>query len=500
MSGMVLRCEDDRLDVVVILGTRPEAIKCLPLIVQLRQNPRFHVVVINTGQHRDMVQPVLNIAGIRPDFDLGIGASLQSLNSLVSGVIAGVSDVIEGLRAKDSSGDHPNSMVAFVHGDTSTAMAGAVAAVQSRIPVMHVEAGMRTGDTRSPFPEELNRQIIARLACLHFSPTVHSMEQLVRERISADRIFVTGNTGIDALVWAANRPAGGEDEQIEAFLEQRAGPLIVATAHRRESWGQGIGEIALGLRLILDQRPEATLVIPLHPNPLVRRQITPVLENLPNVLLTDALGYCQFARLLRRATLVVTDSGGIQEEAPSLGTPVLVTRESTERVEGVEAGTLELVGTDPSAIAKAALRILDASTSEAGVRFREELVEANPYGDGYATPRIVAALENIAFGDAAPTPFGPGFSRNAVLEVAGYRTGKLNYPSRDEPLVATAESTKTQADRPHTSATEPHGFEGVERRSPTRHVRYIGPERRDRSRRVLTSHAKESANTDADDG
>lgn len=406
-QGEQLRC-------MVIVGTRPEAIKLFPVIHALQASPLLQPFVIFTGQHTDLVRPVFEMAGISPDVDLNVGATPNTLNELVSKIVVGVQDALNSIRSIDVDNPQPERAVTLVHGDTTSAMAGALSAIQMQLPVVHVEAGLRTNDTFSPFPEELNRQLIARMACFHLAPTNDNLGNLVKEHVPATRIFVTGNTGIDALEWAAGLNAPFTDERL-ADLVASDNDIIVTTMHRRENWGGGLARISEGLKALALAHPEVQIVLPLHPNPRVRDEVEPVLANLPNVLLTEPLEYAPFARLLKRAKVVITDSGGIQEEAPSLGVPVLVTREQTERTEGVAAGTLILVGTDPGVIASTANTLLEDPEVYDQVSAR-----ANPYGDGYAARRIVAALETIAFGEAAPTPFGPSFSRRAVLEAAGY--------------------------------------------------------------------------------
>lgn len=403
-----------QLRVIVVIGTRPEAIKLFPVILKLQESAYFNPFVINTGQHQDMVLPVLNMVGIVPDLDLGVGREPNTLNMLSTKVIAGVDHAITALRAEDGESEIPNTVAILVHGDTSTAMAAGLAAAQAKLPVAHVEAGLRTDNTLSPFPEELNRQIIARLTSFHFAPTDDNLQNLAHENIPVNRIFVTGNTGIDALQIAALQHAPYSDERLE-MLDAHDGPVIVVTAHRRENWGGGLARISEAIAIIAAREPNARIVVSLHPNPLVRAEIVPILEGIDNVLLVEPLDYAEFARLLRTATIAISDSGGIQEEAPSVGTPVLVTREETERAEGVEAGTLQLVGTNTDRIVAAATVLLHDPE-----RYQQMTSRTNPYGDGFASARIVAALASLALGDPPPTPFGSGFSRRAVLEAAGY--------------------------------------------------------------------------------
>jgi UDP-N-acetylglucosamine 2-epimerase (non-hydrolysing) len=280
---------------------------------------------------------------------------------------------------------------------------------------MHVEAGLRTGGNNlTPFPEELNRQLIATIAGLHFAPTWKNLENLVRENVPVGQIFVTGNTGIDALRWASTIDVRFANPQLQALYDGDR-PLVVVTAHRRENWGDGLTGVARGIRRLADAEPGVDFVLPLHPNPRVRDLLTDELHDVENVLLTDPLGYATFARLLARSHFVLTDSGGIQEEAPSLGKPVLVARETTERTEGLEAGTLRLVGTDPELIFIEGSRLLNDPVAYA------DMAEApNPYGDGRAADRIVLALEHVLLGGEPPAPFGPGYSRAEVARAAGF--------------------------------------------------------------------------------
>lgn len=402
---------DSKFRVVIIVGTRPEAIKLFPIILEMKESKFLEPFVINTGQHRDLVQPVFDMAGITPDVDLHAGDSPNTLNQLVAKVLDRADSIIE----KESRGNNwfPTAAL-IVHGDTSTAMAGALTAIQEKRPVVHVEAGLRTGNALSPFPEELNRQIISRIAALHLAPTVTNLNNLVSEQIPADRILVTGNTGIDALMWTARLEPEYADPRVAEVVKSDA-DVIVMTAHRREHWGGGLARIAQAVREVAEEKPEIQVIFPMHPNPKVREQVEPILQEVPNVILTEPMEYAEFAHLLGRAKIAITDSGGIQEEAPSLGTPVLVTREETERHEGVEAGTLLLVGTETDSIRDAALLLLNDP-----VAYQTMAARPNPYGDGFASRRIIAALESIAFGESAPTAFGPSFSRNAVLEASGF--------------------------------------------------------------------------------
>jgi UDP-N-acetylglucosamine 2-epimerase (non-hydrolysing) len=414
-----------KLAVPVVVGTRPEAIKLVPIVLALRDSRSFHPVIVSTGQHHRMVAEIFELAGIATDVELWVGSGRAPLNERVRAVLGRFDDFCrEWFGADGNSASAPEvlnghfPLGVLVHGDTSSAMAAALAAFQLRIPVMHVEAGLRTGGLNlTPFPEELNRRLISKIACFHFAPTATNQENLVRENVPEHQIFVTGNTGIDALRWASGLEAPFRDPAVAAAhdADQR---IVVVTAHRRENWDGGLAGIAAGITRLAASHPEVRFVVPLHPNPLVRQQLGKPLGGLDNVLLTEPMGYAAFAHLLGRCHLVITDSGGIQEEAPSLGKPVLVARDSTERTEGVEAGTLALVGTSPDRIADEADRLLDDRAAY------DQMAQApNPYGDGGASARIVAALEHLHHGGEPPRQFGSGYDRAAVLAAAGYSGG-----------------------------------------------------------------------------
>jgi UDP-N-acetylglucosamine 2-epimerase (non-hydrolysing) len=413
-----------KLIVPIVVGTRPEAIKLVPIILALRQSECYEPIVVSTGQHNRLVEYIFELAGIKPDVTLWAGSRRAQLNERVASVMQRFEDFCverfdidpDAVPTPDDvlSGRHPAAVL--VHGDTSSAMAASLSSFHLHIPVMHVEAGLRTGGNNlMPFPEELNRQVISTIAAMHFAPTSANLENLVRENIPVDRVFVTGNTGIDALHWASRIDVKFANPELQAVHDSDA-RVVVVTAHRRENWGDGLRGIAAGVaRLARDHRDDR-FVLPVHPNPRVREVLTEGLTGLDNVLLTEPLGYATFARLLGRAHLVITDSGGIQEEAPSLGKPVLVTRETTERTEGLEAGTLRLVGTDPDLIHAEASLLLDNASAYARMA-----AAPNPYGDGRAAHRIVAALEHILLGSEPPTQFGPGYNRTAVEIAAGFK-------------------------------------------------------------------------------
>jgi len=398
---------------IVLIGTRPEAIKMFPVILAMRADPIWDPIVIASGQHPQMCTEVLAMAGITPDFTYTLTRTTGSLNELIVEIVSRLSPTLEQLIERyNPAGYLPRLAGVLVHGDTTTALAGALAGTFAGLPVIHVEAGLRTYDAYGPFPEEINRQLIARMALLSIAPTMPAEANLIREAVSSNRIFVSGNTGVDALLWAVRQPVDFQDPRVAAVV---AGGhrLVVVTAHRRENWDRLPG-IAGALIDVCAAHPDIRVVLPLHPNPRVRTQLQDLLAAHDQIILSEPLGYIEFAHLLERATLVLTDSGGIQEEAPSLGLPVLVLRDQTERPEGVLSGTLRLVGTEPDAIVQNTLQLLEDADE-----YRRMSSAANPYGDGRAAERIVSALHFIITGATPPQPFGPGFSRAAILSGMG---------------------------------------------------------------------------------
>lgn len=397
-----------------VVGTRPEAIKMLPVILAFKQSGHYDVRVISTGQHEEMTRRVLAIGGIEPDVTFAPNPQPGNLNTLVSHIIGELDEYVRQEFIDRDDRDLP--VCCFVHGDTSSAAAAAVSAFHLRIPVVHVEAGLRTSNILSPFPEELNRQLISRIAALHLAPTLWNRNNLCSEGVPGERVFITGNTSIDMLKLAADHVATFPDERLAGLTaadsDQR---FVVITAHRRENWGEPIERIASTVKTLAQQHPDVVFVVALHPNPAVADPITKHLAGLPNVVLTPPLGYVEFATLLKHAEFALSDSGGIQEEAPALGTPVLVLRDSTEREEGVRAGTVRLVGTDPERIFAAAHQLL--SDDEELAR-RQKL--QNPYGDGASAERILRLADHIVYDDLEPAPFGSGVHRMSVLNTAGY--------------------------------------------------------------------------------
>ena len=365
--------------VLLIFGTRPEAIKLAPLVLALRSAEWCDPVVAVTAQHREMLDQVMGLFGIVPDHDLDLLLPGQSLSDLTARVIQALDPVIEAVGPD----------VVVVQGDTTTTFAGALAAFYRQVPVVHVEAGLRTDDPLSPYPEEINRRLTTQLSSLHLAATGQGRKNLEREGVHPSRISVTGNTVIDALRWAVDHHVPYDDAVLER-LDGSGRPMLLVTAHRRESWGEGMVSIGQSLADIAAQRPDVDIVFPIHRNPVVRDAIRPSIESYANVHIVEPLPYGAFSRLLHRATVVLTDSGGVQEEAPSLGKPVLVMRTTTERPEAVTAGTAKLVGTDRHRITGEVLTLL--SDAEAYARMANAV---NPYGDGHASPRTVAAIAEL---------------------------------------------------------------------------------------------------------
>ncbi len=423
----------DRTRVLVVFGTRPEAIKMIPVIRALQDSGKFRPVVVSTGQHTDMVEDLIAASGLRLDVNLRASGPIDdrrpSLNEVVARIMVGIDRIwsSETLPAEyQDSGRRSvhGAQVCLVHGDTSSAMAAAVAAFNLQIPVVHVEAGLRTSNLLSPFPEEGNRQLISRIAALHLAPTTANKMNLVREGVDYDRVLVTGNTSIDMLHWATEQGGGfGEGlESLEAtYLDAEghaaANPerrLVLVTAHRRENWGEGLQNIANAVRELSDIYTDADFVVPMHPNPIARAPMLETLSTQANVYLVGPRDYLSFAKLMSVARIIITDSGGIQEEAPALGTPVLVARNTTERQEGVEAGTLLLVGTDPVTIVAEARTLLDDPAE-----YARRSGHKNPYGDGLASQRIVAALDHIFLDGPPPENFQSSEIRTAVSRRLG---------------------------------------------------------------------------------
>jgi UDP-N-acetylglucosamine 2-epimerase (non-hydrolysing) len=367
--------------ILIIFGTRPEAIKLFPVVAALKADARFKVRVCVSAQHRGMLDQVLEIAGIVPDHDLDLMKPDQTLDGLTAALLTGLGGVM----------DLEQPARVIVQGDTATAMCGALAAYYRKIPVDHVEAGLRSGDIYQPWPEEVNRKIIGTIASLHFAPTEVSAAALIAENVDPARVHVTGNTVIDALHWvtaqiAAEPTLASGLAELEARFKGKR--IIGVTSHRRENFGGGLENIAEAIRRIA-ARDDVAIIFPVHPNPNVRAVMDRALAGLGNVAMIEPLDYPHFAHLLSLAEIMLTDSGGVQEEAPALGKPVLVMRETTERPEGVTAGTAKLVGTDADTIVTEIFTLLDDKAAyEAMARAH------NPFGDGQTARRIVELLGN----------------------------------------------------------------------------------------------------------
>lgn len=374
--------------IAILFGTRPEAIKMAPVISALRADAAFEPYVINAGQHREMIEQVISLFGIDVDDDLAAMKPSQTLAGLTSRLVERI----------DQSLAVASPDMVLVQGDTTTVLCAALASFYRKIPIGHVEAGLRTDDIRTPFPEEANRRLVSPLASLHFAPTETARRALLAERIPDDNIFVTGNTVIDALLFESRRQ---ENEEVRTGLHRnlyeaigsdwRERPIILVTGHRRENFGTGFESICAALAELSTRRPDALIVYPVHLNPQVQEIVHVRLGGRANIRLIPPQPYAQFVALAKACKLILTDSGGVQEEAPSLGKPVLVMRESTERPEGVEAGAVKLVGPHADRIVAETLRLLtDQSAYDAMARV------ANPYGDGHAAERIVAAIRQWA--------------------------------------------------------------------------------------------------------
>ena len=365
-----------------VFGTRPEAIKMAPLVLALAADQRFHAKVAVTGQHREMLDQVLNLFSIKPDFDLNIMKPGQDLTDITTAILQGFKQVFAQFKPD----------VVLVHGDTATTFATSMAAYYHQIPVAHVEAGLRTGNLYSPWPEEGNRKLTGALAQLHFAPTENSRSNLQAEGVGARNIVVTGNTVIDALLDVVKRL-----EQDAELRAQAAAPtafldfsrrVVLVTGHRRESFGGGFERICQALTEVARRYPDVDIVYPVHLNPNVREPVNRLLAGITNIHLIPPLDYLPFVYLMSRAHIILTDSGGIQEEAPSLGKPVLVMRDTTERPEAVSAGTVKLVGTDATTIVNELSELLDNADAYKAMSYAH-----NPYGDGKASQRILEALQ-----------------------------------------------------------------------------------------------------------
>lgn len=374
------------IKVLTVFGTRPEAIKMAPLVTQFIADDRFNPKVCVTGQHREMLDQVLELFEITPDYDLNIMKSGQTLPEITSKILVELTPIIKSFQPE----------LILVHGDTATTFAASLAAYYEQVPVAHVEAGLRTGDIYSPWPEEANRKLTGALARLHFAPTNSSKQNLLNEGYPEENIIVTGNTVIDALfhiqkVLESNEPLKSSLKEQFSFLDHNK-KVILVTGHRRESFGEGFENICKALASIARDYPDAQIVYPVHLNPNVQEPVNRILKNIDNIYLIEPQQYLPFTYLMGKAHIILTDSGGIQEEAPSLGKPVLVMRNTTERPEAIDAGTVKLIGTDQDRIVKEIKLLMDDNSE-----YKKMSQAHNPYGDGMAVKRIVDVISKKDF-------------------------------------------------------------------------------------------------------
>lgn len=373
--------------VLTVIGTRPEAIKMAPVVAELKSNPRFDSILCASGQHTDLVRDALGCFGIKPDVDLDLMTEQQSLSDITARCVDRLAPLVQSIEPD----------LVLVHGDTATTLSAALVAFYHKVPVGHVEAGLRSGDFRNPFPEEMNRILVDRIADYCFAPTLANRQNLLAEGIAENRIIVTGNTAVDALLLMHRRvSAVGQAERIEnsegfpRFATRSGDRLVLVTAHRRESFGEGIRSICAAIRTLSERHADWQFLFPVHPNPNVDGVVRPLLQGRSNVHLTAPLNYEEFVYAMGRSSLILTDSGGIQEEAPSLGKPVVLLREVTERVEAVESGNVIVAGLAAERIVEAAERLV--SDEALGARIR---AGKNPYGDGMASRRIIDHLLRV---------------------------------------------------------------------------------------------------------
>lgn len=367
---------------LIIFGTRPEAIKMAPLVKEFQNNSEFETKVCVTAQHREMLDQVLDFFDITPDYDLDLMKPNQNLYSLTSDIILGLKPILEEF----------NPDYVYVHGDTTTTMAASIAAFYAGAKVCHVEAGLRTHNKFSPFPEEINRQVTGRIADLHFAPTIQSKNNLLQENVKEDSIIITGNTVIDALIESSEKVKEIENTEIDNLkkIVDPAKKLILVTGHRRENHGQGFKDICHALKEIATTNKDVQIIYPVHLNPNVKKPVYKILGDTNSINLVDPLAYPAFVWLMNQSYLIITDSGGVQEEAPSLGKPVLVMRDTTERPEAVEAGTVILVGTNKELIVKECNDLLINTN-----RYQKMSALHNPYGDGKACQRIAKHIISL---------------------------------------------------------------------------------------------------------
>lgn len=370
-----MQSEKQRGKIMLVFGTRPDAVKMCPLVNELKSRGRHNVITALTGQHREMLSAVLDVFGVVPDYDLAVMRPSQTPADVTSDILNGLTPILK----------NENPDLVLIHGDTTTALAAALACFYLNIPVGHVEAGLRTYNLSAPFPEEFNRQAAGIIARIHFAPTAAAASNLLREGKDADTVFVTGNTVIDAMRTTVR--SGFTHPLIDAAAGRR---IVLMTAHRRENQGEILRGIFRAVRRVTQEHPDIMVIYPVHKNPAVKSDAVRELDGCPGIILTEPLGLVEFHNIMARSFLVLTDSGGIQEEAPAMGVPVLVLRESTERPEGVSAGVLRLSGTDEENVYRDFTTLLDNSLEYAKMRRA-----VNPYGDGFASKRIADIIERV---------------------------------------------------------------------------------------------------------
>ncbi len=366
----------NQIKVLMVFGTRPEAIKMAPLVKEIKSREDIECRVLVSAQHREMLDSVLSLFEIIPDYDLNIMQHGQSITDITSRVMYGVEKVLEEYTPD----------ILLVHGDTTTSFAAGLAAFYKKIPVGHVEAGLRTDNIYSPYPEEMNRRLTGRIANFHFAPTISNKDNLVKENVSTRDIIITGNTVIDALLWVTNQNYSFDNDAVKN-IDFETNKVILLTCHRRENWGEPMRRIFEAALKIVDENPSTHLIFPMHMNPVVRDMAKEILGGHPRISLIEPLDYQPFANLMAKSYIIMTDSGGVQEEAPALGKPVVVLREETERPEAVEAGTVRVVGTSTDKIYRVCSRLLTDAA------FYETMANSvNPYGDGKASKRITDSI------------------------------------------------------------------------------------------------------------
>ena len=378
--------------IAIIFGTRPDTIKLAPIILDLQKHSRYQAINIATAQHRQMLDQVLDVFRIKPDYDLNIMEPKQSLATLTKNTIAALDEVL--VETKPD--------MVLVQGDTTTTFVGSLAAFYRQIPVGHVEAGLRTADKANPFPEEINRRLTSCIADLHFAPTSTAKQALLREHVLLEQIVVTGNTVIDALAYSIKKTFRFSEQRLNDYVSEKR-RIVLLTMHRRENWGKPMTGACEAVLALAKRYPDDRFVFPVHLNPIVRDVVYPILGDLENVILIEPLPYSEFVNLMARSFLILTDSGGVQEEGPSLGKPVLVLRTVTERPEAVKYGTVKLVGLDPMKITSTARLLLDNPKA-----YHRMASATNPYGDGHASERTIQALNRyFGFTKKQPSEFRP---------------------------------------------------------------------------------------------